>query len=113
LPAEELEKLMKTPMNSSALEFTRDMFVFSCFTGLAYIDLFNLTNHQIIKANDGSLWLNISRQKTGGISKIPLLDIPLKIKDKYSGISSSDKVFPKKRGQLMNRQLKTIQTLRN
>jgi hypothetical protein len=93
LPADELEKLMKTPINSSALEFTRDMFVFSCFTGLAYIDLKNLTNHQIIKANDGSLWLNVSRQKTGGISKIPLLDIPLKIKDKYSGILSISKTM--------------------
>ena len=39
VPVNELEKLMKTPLKSSALEVTRDMFVFACFTGLSYIDL--------------------------------------------------------------------------
>jgi len=63
VPMEELEILMKTPAKSAAQEFTRDMFVFSSFTGLAYIDLFNLTNSQIVKTDDGTLWLKINRQK--------------------------------------------------
>ena len=83
VPAEELEKLMKTSLKSSALDVTRDMFVFSCFTGLSYIDLYNLTNNQIVKGFDGSLWLNIARHKNDNISKIPLLDVAVQLIEKY------------------------------
>ena len=111
VPEDEFEKLMKTPLESSALEVTRDMFVFSCFTGLAYVDLYNLTNQQIIKMDDRSLWININRQKTGSGSNIPLLNISLKIIRKYKGTGCGDKVFPMKTCSVMNGQLKTIAKL--
>ena len=108
VPFDELKKIMKTSLNSSALRVTRDMFVFSCYTGLSYIDLYNLTNHQIVKTDDGSLWLNISRQKTDSESKIPLLNVALKLIEKYRGMGSGDKVFPMKSCCHMNEQLKKI-----
>jgi site-specific recombinase XerD len=108
VPADELEKLMNTTMERRSQEVVRDMFVFSCFTGLAYIDLFNLTNGQIVKTDDGSLWLNINRQKTGIFAKIPLLDEPLKIIEKYGGTASGDRVFPVKSNSAINQQLKRI-----
>ena len=112
VPENELKKLMKTSLNSASLEVTRDMFVFSCFTGLAYIDLFNLTYSQIIKDETGLLWLNINRQKTGSVSKIPLLEVPLQLLEKYGGMRcGNDKVFPMKSNVSMNEQLKTIATL--
>jgi len=111
VPAEELEKLMKTPLKSSALDVTRDMFVFSCFTGLSYIDLYNLTVQKIVKGFDGSLWLDISRHKTDIESKIPLLDVALQLINKYRGAVSGDKVFPMKSCCHMNEQLKTIASL--
>ena len=111
VPAVELDKLMNTTLKSSALELTRDMFVFSCYTGLAYIDLYNLTNQQIVKAEDGDLWLYTSRQKTGNDTKIPLLDKPLQIIDKYRGMGLGDKVFPLKSAVMLNNQLKKIAKL--
>jgi len=111
VPAEELKNLIKTPLKNPALDVTRDMFVFSCFTGLSYIDLYNLTGKHIVKADDGALWLNISRHKTATVSKIPLLDIPVKLIEKYRGSGSGDRVFPVKSSTQMNRQLKEIAAL--
>jgi site-specific recombinase XerD len=108
VPADELEKLMNTPMNKRSQEIIRDMFVFSCFTGLSYIDLFNLTGSQIVKTDDGSMWLNINRQKTGIFAKIPLLDEPLKIIEKYRGTAAGDRVFPMRSNSAVNQQLKRI-----
>ena len=61
---EELDKFMRTPIVSKALCHTRDMFVFSTFTGLAYADLCNLSRQHIYKERNGSLWIRIKRQKT-------------------------------------------------
>ena len=61
-----------------------------------YIDLYNLTSQKIVKADDGSFWISTTRQKTGGVSKIPLLEIPLQLIEKYRGTGSGDKVFPLK-----------------
>ena len=108
ITANDMEKLMTTPQKSHAHEFTRDMFLFSCFTGISFIDLYGLTNQQIIKTDDEGLWININRQKTGIMSKIPLLEIPIQIIEKYRGIANGEKVFPMKTSGLMNLQLKAI-----
>jgi site-specific recombinase XerD len=111
VPEKEMEKLKKTHLKSSALNVTRDMFLFSCLTGLSYIDLYNLTCRQIEKDDDGYLWVNISRQKTDSESKIFLLDDALRLIEKYKGSGSGEKVFPMKSCSHMNRQLKRIAAL--
>ena len=111
VPMEELNRLAETPLESKALEVTRDMFVFSCFTGLSYIDLYNLTGRHIVKSGDGLVWLNISRCKTDSESRIPLLDDALRLIEKYRGSGSGDRVFPMKHSSHMNRQLKKIAAL--
>jgi site-specific recombinase XerD len=108
VPADELEKIIHTCLISPAQEVTRDLFIFCCFTGLAYVDLYNLTNEHIVKMDDDAQWLNINRQKTGSGSKIPLLEVPLQIIEKYSGTTSGDKIFPMKSAPLMNLQLKKV-----
>jgi len=113
VPKEELEKLIKTHLKSKSLDITRDMFLFSCYTGLSYIDLYKLSNRQIEKENDGFLWINTSRQKTDNESKILLLDEALRLIEKYRGTGSGDKVFPMKSCGHINGQLKTIATLCN
>ena len=102
---------MNTPLKSKSLNAVRDLFVFSCFTGLAYVDLCNLTNQQIVKTDDGTFWLHTSRQKTGNDTKIPLLDVPLKIIEKYKVTGSNGRVFPMKGRCCTNRQLKKIAKL--
>jgi site-specific recombinase XerD len=111
VPSEELEKLRETCLNNSSLDLTRDMFVFSCYTGLSYVDLYNLTHQQIVKADDGTLWLNISRRKNENVSKIPLLDPAFRLIEKYKDSANGDKVFQLKTCSHMNEQLKKIAEL--
>jgi len=111
IPMEDLEKLMNTPLENKALSLTRDMFVFSCYTGLSHIDLYNLTEQQIIKSADGTLWLNVSRQKNENISKIPLLDVALQLIEKYRGTGTEGRVFQMKNCSLANVHLKKIAKL--
>lgn len=93
LKAEEIEKIMQVYIESKRVRHTRDMFVFSCFTGLAYVDLSNLSDKHLRTEADGSLWICINRQKTGSESNIRLLDIPKQIIEKYSHERKSDKIF--------------------
>ena len=113
IPRNELNKLMTKTLEKPSLRVTRDMFVFSCYTGLAYIDMYNLTNQQIVKNEDGSLWLNITRQKTGSDAIIPILDEALNIVEKYKGTALGDKVFPMKSKCLISTHLKEIARICN
>jgi site-specific recombinase XerD len=90
---EELDKFMCTPIASKALCHTRDMFVFSTFTGLAYADLCNLSRQHIYKERNGNMWIRIKRQKTGSECNIQLLDIPIQIIEKYKPEQKGDKIF--------------------
>lgn len=93
LTAEEFERIITTPLISRTLPFTRDMFVFSSFTGLAHADLKRLSEKDLTQKADGTWWIKINRKKTGGESTIRLLDIPLAIIDKYKNERKSAKVF--------------------
>jgi site-specific recombinase XerD len=83
LSMDEIEKLKKVRMKRDTANFVRDMFLFSTFTGIAYVDLGNLKHENIHKQEDGSLWIVLNRQKTGTVSHIPMLDIPIRIMEKY------------------------------
>lgn len=90
---EDLKKLMETPVEKPQLQFVRDMFIFSTFTGLAYADLKRLRTSDITQAEDGSWWIHIRRQKTDTLSSVRLLDVPLRIVEKYSDQRKGNKVF--------------------
>lgn len=111
LSAEELERLISTPLESSSQSFIRDLFVFAAFTGLSFIDLKQLTWKHIITEEDGSLWISMSRQKTDIPFNVKLLDIPIKIIEKYKGISGTgkdDTVFKVLSHRRISDALKTI-----
>ena len=93
LKLEEIDKIMQVHIASKKVCHTRDMFIFCCFTGLAYSDIRNLSQGNITTQTDGSLWINIKRQKTKSECNIRLLDIPKQIIDKYRNDRKSDKVF--------------------
>lgn len=90
---EDLKKLMETPVEKPQLQFVRDMFIFSTFTGLAYADLKRLRTSDITQAEDGSWWIHIRRQKTDTLSSVRLLDVPLRIVEKYRDQRKGNKVF--------------------
>lgn len=83
LSMDEIERLMQIDMKHESANFIRDMFLFSTFTGLAYVDLKNLRHDNIVRQEDGKQWIVLNRQKTGTTSYIPLLDIPLRLIKKY------------------------------
>ena len=93
LKSEEIDKIMQVHIESKKVCHTRDMFVFCCFTGLAYSDVRNLSQENITTQLDGSLWICIKRQKTKSECNIRLLDIPRQIINKYQNERKSDKVF--------------------
>jgi site-specific recombinase XerD len=79
----EIERLINVEIKRPSANFIRDMFLFSVFTGISFIDLKNLKDSNIKQQDDGNKWIVFNRQKTGTASYIPLLDIPQKILEKY------------------------------
>lgn len=93
LSNEDLGILMKEKFTKARHELVRDLFVFSCFTGLAYSDINNLTYDNLQISFDKHLWIMTKRQKTNVASNIRLLDIPKKIVEKYRANSQGNKIF--------------------
>ena len=83
LTKEELETLRTKEFDIPRLDLVRDVFLFQCWTGLAFIDVSELTEEHIVPDNEDNLWIRKARQKTKIMCNIPLLDIPLQILDKY------------------------------
>lgn len=115
LNEEELKRLMLLHLTDwPSLERVRDMFVFCCFTGLAFVDVSTLTKEQIYVDDNGEKWIKKPRQKTGEISTIPLLSIPEKILEKYKNhptVIAKDVLLPLISIQRMNSYLAEIATL--
>jgi site-specific recombinase XerD len=111
LTDEEIAAIRNKEFSGKGLNLVRDMFVFICYTGLAYIDIYNLTKEQLSIGIDGSLWIITNRQKTGNASNIPLLPIAEEIIKRYENhplVSNSGKLLPVYTNQKVNEYLKTI-----
>ena len=80
----ELEQLVTFNCEKKKDELVKDLFVFSCFTGLSYSDMKGLRNSNIQDFFDGNQWIIIRRKKTATSSNVMLLDIPKMIIDRKS-----------------------------
>ena len=111
LTDEEIVCLANKDFAIPRLELVRDLFIFSCFTGLAYIDVSNLTPDHIVTMDDKQ-WIMTKRQKTSVETNVLLLDIPRAIIAKYSHKTYRDgKLFPVLTNQKTNSYLKEIADL--
>jgi site-specific recombinase XerD len=111
LSEEEIQAIINKDFKTERLSLVRDIFLFSCFTGLAYIDVKNLTKSHISLGIDGEKWIFTHRQKTETASKIPILPVTQMIIDKYSDHPEScnqHKLLPILSNQKMNAYLKEI-----
>ena len=111
LTEKEIQNIIEKDFKTERLSLVRDIFLFSCFTGLAYIDVKNLTKSHISIGIDGEKWIFTHRQKTESASKIPILPVTQMIIDKYSDHPQSnneDKLLPILSNQKMNAYLKEI-----
>lgn len=111
LTQEELNAIINKEISFERLDLVRDIFIFSCFTGLAYIDVKQLTKQNLSKDINGSNWIHTHRQKTDTASRIPLLNIPQEILNKYTNhpqTEESNTLLPILSNQRMNAYLKEI-----
>lgn len=116
LSEDELEAMIQKEISVERISIVRDIFVFSCFTGLSYVDIANLTTQNIVTGIDKEKWIHTSRQKTGTASHVPLLPQPLEIINKYSDhpkVINTGKLLPILSNQRMNSYLKEIADLCN
>lgn len=115
LTEEEMKRIMSLNLiDFPSLERVRDIFIFCCFTGLAFIDVSTLTQEQIVVDGNGEKWIKKHRKKTGELSSIPLLGIPEKILEKYNNhptVLMKGVMLPVISNQRMNSYLLEIATL--
>ena len=114
LTASELRTLEQVSITTTRLQTVRDIFVFQCYTGLAYIDAYQLRKTDIKIGIDGAQWIMSERQKTGSVTNVPLLPKALEIIEKYKEhplCLSRNTVLPVASNQKMNAYLKEIADL--
>lgn len=110
----ELQALAHKQFSVERLSIVRDIFLFSCYSGLAYADVKKLKRSEIFIGIDGQKWLLCKRQKTNITSRIPLLPLALTIIDCYANSPqciAADRVLPVLSNQKMNAYLKEIADL--
>lgn len=83
LTVDEIRKIESTHFEIERLEVVKDLFIFSCYSGLAFMEVSNLSEDNLFIGNDGEVWLKMIRQKTKKEFKVPLLPQALKIIEKY------------------------------
>ncbi|MDP9077656.1 MAG: site-specific integrase [Bacteroidota bacterium] len=107
----ELNTMIRKDFKNDRLNQVRDIFVFSCYTGLAYADVKKLKRAEIEKGVDGEQWIFTPRQKTDTPCPIPLLPVALQLIDQYAHhpkCANEDRVLPVLSNQKMNAYLKEI-----
>ena len=108
---EELNRIYNKRFSSERLTLMKDIFIFSCYTGLAYVDVKGLKKDHIAIGIDGEKWIFKNRQKTDTKSKIPVLPIAQEIIQKYANhpkCLNEDSILPILTNQKMNAYLKEI-----
>ena len=90
----ELKRIMETPMHSRMLELVRRTFIFSSFSGLAYVDMQRLYPRHIGRTAQGRLYIRKKREKTNVEAFIPLHPVAEQILNLYNTTDDSMPVFP-------------------
>ncbi|MBS7232414.1 site-specific integrase [Flavobacterium psychroterrae] len=104
---EDVEKILVHNANKR-FELVRDLFVFSCFTGLSYADIKKLKRSNIQSFFDGHQWIISRRKKTDNASNVRLLEIPKRIIEKYVGVMRNELVFPTPSNPTCNTHIRKI-----
>ena len=111
LSNDELKRIRQKKITIPRLERIRDIFVFCCFTGLAFVDVSQLTTEDLIKDAQGNMWIRKMRQKTKEMCNIPLLSAAKEILEKYKDFASTNAkglLLPVSSNQKTNAYLKEI-----
>jgi integrase len=105
----ELDAVLKKTFVTDRLTHIRDVFVFCCFTGLAFVDVKQLRREDLTVDSTGEIVIRKKRQKSGVPQHVPLLQIARQILDKYKDFPlPNGQVLPVPTNQKMNEYLKEI-----
>src|SRR5690606_17090562 len=111
LTTEELQQIEDLKIEISRLKKVRDLFIFSCYTGISYGDLMALTPQNLVFGIDKKFWIITRREKNGNQVKLPLLSKAVIILEKYKKNNSckvNNSLLPKISNQKVNSYLKEI-----
>lgn len=109
LTTEELKTLEEAVLQQKRLSVIQDLFIFCCYTGLAYNEMTNLEKQNIQIGFDSINWIQMKREKTQRQISIPILPKAQEIIEKYS--TDSNRIFPPISNQKFNSYLKEISTI--
>lgn len=113
---EELYSLQHKKIDNQRLSEVRDVFVFCCYTGFAYTDVYQFERDAVMRGLDNELWLSTNRQKTGTKESVPLLPVAIEIIEKYQDhphCVKYNKLLPVNSNQKYNAYLSEIATICN
>ncbi|MCX2837785.1 site-specific integrase [Salinimicrobium sp. MT39] len=110
LTKDELQVMIEKEINNDRLSLVKDIFLFCCFTGLAYADVKKLSEKEVVVGIDGNKWIKINRTKTKTRSSIPILPTAEAILEKYSSHHDVNhkRLLPVLSNQKMNAYIKEI-----
>ena len=109
LNEDEVRKIMEVHLPNYKTAVVRDIFVFCCFTGLAYADVKKLTYDDLHTDPNGDMWIIDGRQKTGTQFRVQLLPVARELVERYRRLSlPGGTVFPVKSCCSTIRSLRTI-----
>jgi site-specific recombinase XerD len=112
LSREDFEKIrdLSIPERRRSHVITRDMFLFSCYTGTAYIDTISVAKDNLVKDDNGALWLKYKRGKNGQLARIKLLPEAIALIEKYRD-DTRDTLFPMIHNGTIKRNMQGIRIL--
>jgi integrase/recombinase XerD len=111
---QQLVTLEQKVFTDENLNFVRDLFICSCYTGFAFADVMELGEEHFEKDTDGTIWCKVYRLKSDVLSPVPLMKPAAEIINRYKSHPESvkrGKVFPSITNQYVNRCLKVIKAI--
>jgi integrase len=111
LTPDELDRIEKKIIRIERLKMVRDLFVFSCYTGLSYSDITKLSKSHLQTGTDGKEWIVIDRSKTNTRCRIPILAKAAEILKRYEDyptVYDTNRVLPRLTNQKLNSYLKEL-----
>ena len=112
LSRESFEKIrdLEIPSNRPSSRFTRDLFLFACYTGTAYADVSRITRENLYTDEEGGLWLKYARKKTDFRARVKLLPEAIALIEKYRD-DNRDTLFPFQSAEMVKANMKGLRVL--
>lgn len=112
LSRESFEKVrdLDIPKNRPSTRFTRDLFLFACYTGTAYADVVRITKENLFTDGEGNLWLKYRRKKTDYRARVKLLPEAIALIEKYKD-ENRDTLFPMQSAEMVKANMKGLRVM--